>query len=84
MDDLEHLEQKLNKQITDEFKGVLEYDGLIEAMPKEHIKHVETLRRIQKEQATHLLELVNIAIDMGFPEPKIIQQLEEFFKIKEY
>lgn len=81
---MHELEQKLNKQITDEFKGVLEYDGLIEAMPKEHIKYVETLRRIQKEQATHLLELVNIAIDMGFPEPKIIQQLEEFFKIKEY
>ena len=78
------LEQSLNKQVTDEFKGVLEYDELIEAMPKEHIKHVETLRRIQKEQSIHLLELVNMSIDMGFPEPKIIQQLEEFFKTKEY
>lgn len=78
------LEQILDKQVEDEFRGVLEYDELIEKMPKEHIKHVETLRNIQKQQAIHVLELTNMAIDMGFPEPKIIQKLEDFFKIKEY
>lgn len=78
------LEQSLNKQVEDEFKAVLEYDELIEKMPKEHTKHIETLRNIQKQQAVHVLELTNMVMEMGFKEPSVIHQLEEFFKIKEY
>lgn len=78
------LEELIHKQVADEFKGVLKYDEIIEAMPKEHTKQIEVLRSIQKDQAIHTLELVNMAIDMGFREPPIVQQLEDFFKIKDY
>lgn len=78
------LEEMMHKQVEDEFKGVLKYDELIEKMPKEHTKHIVILRNIQKDQAVHTLELVNMAMDMGFREPPIVQQLEDFFKIKEY
>lgn len=84
------LEQSLNKQVEDEFKAVLEYDELIEKMRKEREtikdvdKHVHTLRNIQKDQAVHVLELTNMVMEMGFKEPSVIHQLEEFFKIKEY
>lgn len=84
------LEQSLNKQVEDEFKAVLEYDDLIEKMGKEREtikdvdKHVHTLRDIQKQQAVHVLELTNMVMEMGFKEPSVIHQLEEFFKIKEY
>lgn len=81
---MDKLEEMLDKQVEHEFKGVLEYDELIEKMPKEHTKHIETLRRIQKEQSVHTLELVSMVMDMGMKEPKIIQRLEDFIKVKAY
>ncbi len=81
---MDNLEQMLDKQVEHEFAGVLEYDEIIEKMPKEHTQHVDMLRQIQKEQSIHMLELVNMIMDMGFKEPKIIQELEEFVKKKGY
>lgn len=88
MDDLDHLEKTLNENVKDEFQAVVGYDEVIEEFVrhKEHIKsadkHIETLRKIQKEQSIHSLELVNMIMDIGFKEPAIIQQLEDFLKTK--
>lgn len=90
MDELDHLEKTLNDNVEDEFQAVVGYDDVIEKFVRhrEHIKsadkHIETLRRIQKEQSIHSLELVNMMMDMGFKEPAIIQKLEDFLKTKNY
>jgi hypothetical protein len=90
MDDLEHLEKTLNDNVVDEFKAVVGYDEVIEDFVrhrdiiKSADKHIDTLRRIQKEQSIHSLELVNMMMDMGFKEPAIIQKLEDFLKTKDY
>ena len=82
------LEGMLQRQVEDEFKGVLIYDEIIEEMVrkkdaiKDADKHIETLRGIQKQQAIHCLELVNMIIDLGFKEPAIVQKLEDYFKIE--
>lgn len=84
------LEQRLNKQVEGEFKGVLFYDEIIEEMVrqkdtiKDVDKYIDTLRNIQKQQSIHTLELVDMSMDLGFKEPAIVQQLEDFLKIKEY
>lgn len=88
--DLGNLEKALDENVKDEFQAVLGYDEILEEFVrhKEHIpsadKHIDTLRRIQKEQSIHSLELVNMIMDIGFKEPAIVQQLEDFFKVKEY
>lgn len=90
MDDLEHLEKTLNENVQDEFKAVVGYDEVIEEFVRHREviksvdKHIDTLRRIQKEQSIHSLELVNMMMDMGFKEPSIIQKLEDFLKTKDY
>lgn len=82
------LEGMLHKQVEDEFKGVLTYDEIIEEFVrkkdtiKDADKYIETLRGIQKQQAIHCLELVNMVIDLGFKEPAIVQKLEDYFKIE--
>ena len=82
------LEEMMHKQVEDEFKGVLMYDEIIEEFVrkkdtiKDSDKHIETLRGIQKQQAIHCLELVNMIIDLGFKEPAIVQKLEDYFKIE--
>lgn len=82
------LEEMLRNQVEDEFKGVLMYDEIVEEMVrnkdtvKDADKHIETLRGIQKQQAVHCLELVNMIIDLGFKEPAIVQKLEDYFKIE--
>lgn len=82
------LEGILQKQVEDEFKGVLMYDEIIEEFVrkkdtiKDSDKYIETLRGIQKQQAIHCLELVNMIIDLGFKEPAIVQKLEDYFKIE--
>ena len=87
---MDKLKEMLDRQVTDEFKGVLTYDEIIEELSKnrETIKdadnHISALREIQKTQSIHCLILVNMMMDMGLPEPKIIQELENFIKIKEY
>lgn len=87
---MDHLEKMLNDNVVDELKAVMGYDEIIEEFVrhKEHIpgadKHIETLRRVQKEQAIHCLELVNMIMDMGLKEPRIVQQLENFLKTKDY
>lgn len=87
---MEKLEKMLDDQVTDEFKTVLFYDKIIGRMTekreeiKDVDKHIEALRRIQKEQSIHELELLDMILDMGFKEPKIIGELGEFIKVKEY
>lgn len=86
----EPLEKILDEQFNDELNAVLLYHEIVEKMGKEREtikdvdKHVHTLRDIQKQQAIHALEIADMIMDIGFPEPKRIQELEDFFKIKEY
>lgn len=84
------LEKILDEQFNDELNAVLAYHEIVEKMNREREtikdvdKHIHTLRDIQKGQAIHGLEIASMIMDIGFPEPKRIQELEEFFKIKEY
>jgi 5-bromo-4-chloroindolyl phosphate hydrolysis protein len=84
------LEKILDEQFSDELSAVLTYHEIVEKMEKEHWtikdvdKHVHTLRDIQKQQAVHALEIANIIMDLGYSEPKRLQELENFLKTKEY
>lgn len=87
---MEQLEAMLQNQVEDEFRGVLKYDEIIEEFVrhKDKIndadKYITTLRGIQKQQATHCLELVNMVMDLGFKEPTVVQKLEDYYKIEGY
>lgn len=84
------LESILDEQFGDELNAVLTYHEIVEKMEKERgtvkdvDKHVHTLRDIQKQQAVHALEIANMIMDIGYSEPKRLQELEDFIKGKEY
>lgn len=73
----------LEKKFDDELKGALEYDEIIENIPKEHLAHIKTLKENMITQLGHAADIRIIMLDMGYSEPKNWQKLEDIMKTEE-
>lgn len=77
------LKDILERMFDDEIKGALEYDEIIEKMPKEHMHHRKTLKEHMITQLGHAADIRVIMMEMGYHEPKNWQKLEDIMKIEE-
>ncbi len=77
------LKDILESKFDEEIKGALEYDEIIEKVPKDKNKTRKELKEIMADQLGHALKIRMIMSDFGYPEPKNWQKLEDILKIEE-
>ncbi len=77
------LKDILESKFDEEIKGALEYDEIIEKVPKDKDKTRKELKEIMADQLGHALKIRIVMADLGYPEPKNWQKLEDILKIEE-
>lgn len=80
---MSELKDILESKFDEEIKGALEYDEIIEKVPKDKNKTRKELKEIMADQLGHALKIRMIMSDFGYPEPKNWQKLEDILKIEE-
>ncbi len=80
----EMLCKRINRAIEDELKGFIEYEEILESIPKELNSHFyDPITKIMEDEASHAVSLRRMSIELGCPEPKMVQKLEDLLKIAE-
>lgn len=77
------LKDILESKFDEEIKGALEYDEIIEKIPKDHDKVRKDLKENMTDQLGHAIKIRVAMADLGYPEPKNWQRLEDILKIEE-
>lgn len=77
------LKDILESKFDEELKGALEYDEIIEKIPKDKDKARKELKKNMTDQLGHALKIRMVMEDLGYPEPKNWQKLEDILKIEE-
>lgn len=77
------LKDVLESKFDEELKGALEYDEIIEKVPKEKSEIRKYLKHIMIDQLGHAAKLRYVMGELGYPEPKNWQRLEDMMKIEE-
>lgn len=80
----EMLCKRINRAIEDELKGFIEYEEILENIPKELNSHFyDLITKIMEDEASHVVLLRKMGIELGCPEPKMVQKLEDLLKVAE-
>lgn len=75
---------RINRAIEDELKGFIEYEELLENIPKElNSEFYDPIVKIMEDEASHAIILRKIGIELGCSEPRMIQKLEDLLKVAE-
>jgi len=75
---------RVNKAIEDELKGFVEYEEILQIIPKELNGHFyDPITKIMEDEATHAVMLRRMGLELGCPEPKLVQKLEDLLKVAE-
>lgn len=74
----------INRSIEDELKGFVEYEEILENIPKELNGHFyEPITKIMEDEARHAVIFRHMGLELGCPEPKLVQKLEDLLKVAE-
>lgn len=77
------LKDVLERKFDEEMKGALEYDEIIEKVPIDKEKVRKELKHNMLDQLGHAIKIRVMMSELGYPEPKNWQKLEDILKIAE-
>lgn len=77
------LKDILESKFDEELKGALGYDEIIEKIPKDKEKARKELKENMTDQLGHAIKIRMVMEELGYPEPKNWQKLEDILKIEE-
>ncbi len=77
------LKDILENKFDEELKGALEYDEIIEKVPENKQNARKELKENMTDQLGHAIKIRMVMADLGYPEPKNWQRLEDILKIEE-
>lgn len=78
----EKLCNMINKAIEDELVGFVEYEEILESIPKElNGDFYGPIAKIMEDEATHAVMFRRMGLELGCSEPKLTQKLEKLLKI---